>query len=287
MSDPITIRPARTIADYHACQDAQRRAWGISEEDYVVPIATMVGAQLHGGLVLGAFRDDGTAVGLSFGFLGRIDGKLGLYSQLTGVVPGQQGQGLGGRLKETQRQFARAAGLDLIAWAFDPLQAGNAHFNLGRLGARSHTYAENMYGTRTDPLNAGVPTDRMIVVWDTSDERPTRPRVGVTDLERLPRIVEEVEGPDGARDVVARDPAAMRDQSRVMLEIPAAIGRLRMDAPALAERWRSAVATAFTGLFAAGFEADDFVRSTAAGHARGFYVLSAQRASSEAGPTIA
>ena len=99
MSDAITIRPAATPADYHACQDAQRRAWGITEEDYVVPIATMVGAQLHGGLVLGAFRSDGQAMGISFAFLGRIDGQLVLYSQLTGVVPGQQGSGLGGRLK--------------------------------------------------------------------------------------------------------------------------------------------------------------------------------------------
>src|SRR5947209_1059924 len=131
MSDAVTIRPAESIADYHACQEAQRKAWGIGEERYVVPLATMVGAQLHGGLVLGAFRADGSAVGVSFAFLGRIDGRLCLYSQLTGVVPGQQGRGLGGRLKQAQRQFARAAGLELIAWAFDPLQAGNAHFNLG------------------------------------------------------------------------------------------------------------------------------------------------------------
>ena len=36
-----------------------------------IPIATMVGANLHGGLVLGAFRPDGEAVAMSFAFLGR------------------------------------------------------------------------------------------------------------------------------------------------------------------------------------------------------------------------
>src|SRR5919206_3680482 len=97
--DGITIRRAETIADYRACQDAQRRAWGITEDGYVVPVATMVGAQLHGGLVLGAFLPDGRAVGVSFAFLGRVEGRPCLYSQLTGVVPDYQGRGIGSRLK--------------------------------------------------------------------------------------------------------------------------------------------------------------------------------------------
>ena len=58
-------------------------------------MATMVGANLHGGLVLGAFRAGGTAVAMSFGFLGRLDERICLYSQLTGVVPGYQSRGLG------------------------------------------------------------------------------------------------------------------------------------------------------------------------------------------------
>src|SRR5919107_1390421 len=162
MDAEITIRRAETTADYRALQAAQRSAWGIVEEEYVVPIATMVGAQLHGGLVLGAFLPDGRAAGLSFAFLGRVGGRLGLYSQLTGVVPGFQDRGLGGRLKEAQRAFARAEGLDLIAWAFDPLQAGNARFNLDKLGATATRYVVDMYGPRTDALNAAMPTDRLI-----------------------------------------------------------------------------------------------------------------------------
>ena len=54
--DAVVIRRAAVPADYRACQDAQRRAWGIVEDGYLVPIATLVGANLHGGLVLGAFR---------------------------------------------------------------------------------------------------------------------------------------------------------------------------------------------------------------------------------------
>src|SRR6185312_1383155 len=169
--DPaITIRRAETPDDYRACQDAQRRAWGITEDGYLVPVATMVGAQLHGGLVLGAFLPDGQSIGVSFAFLGKLEGRLCLYSQLTGVVPGYQGRGLGFELKRVQWEYAQAEGLALLAWAFDPLQAGNAHFNLEKLGASCGRFIENMYGLRSDALNAGVATDRLIAEWSIAPQ---------------------------------------------------------------------------------------------------------------------
>ena len=58
IGDDVTIRRAETVADYLACREAQRLAWGIEDDGYLVPIATMVGAQHHGGLVLGAFLPD-------------------------------------------------------------------------------------------------------------------------------------------------------------------------------------------------------------------------------------
>lgn len=267
MSDEIVIRRAETIDDYRACQAAQRRAWGIADESYVVPVATMVGAQLHGGLVLGAFRPDGEAVGMSFAFLGRLQGRLCLYSQLTGVVPGQQHQGLGTRLKYAQRDVARAEGLEVIAWAFDPLQAGNARFNLDRLGASSGCYIENMYGLRTDPLNTGVPTDRLIAEWPTSPG----PRLAISPEEAraLPRIVEAANPPGGIPEVGSLDRTL--DAPAVLLEIPADIHRLRRSDPDLAERWRQAVNRAFRTAFAAGYKAVGFLSEGP--HRRGFYLL--------------
>ena len=169
VDDEITIRRAETIADYRACQDAQRRAWGISEDGYVIPIATMVGANLHGGLVLGAFLPDGEAVAMSFAFLGRIERPdLPLLAtdrrrpRVSVARPGLPDQAASSARSPAPR------GSSVIAWAFDPLQAGNAHFNLARLGATAGRYIENMYGERTDALNAGVPTDRLIAEWETS-----------------------------------------------------------------------------------------------------------------------
>ena len=267
IDDEITIRQAKTIADYRGCQDVQRTAWGISDESYIVPIATMVGANLHGGLVLGAFLPGGEAVAMSFAFLGRIAGRLCLYSQLTGVLPAYQSRGLGLRIKLLQREIARSDGVERIAWAFDPLQAGNAYFNLVRLGASAGHYVENMYGPRTDALNAGVPTDRLIVEWNIQDEAKTKSCDFISDL---PRLIEIEQG--GIEPVEISD-ALSNNPLRILVEIPMDFALLRRDSPALAERWRALVARAFQAAFAAGYRAVHFVRDDASSPRRGFYVL--------------
>src|SRR5436305_14850425 len=115
-SEAIEIRRAVGVADYLACQDAQRRAWGITDDSYVVPLATLAGANLHGGLVLGAFTETGEALGLSFAFLVKVDGRLCLYSQPTGDGPGHQCDRLDGRPKHAQREFAVGEVLPCPAW---------------------------------------------------------------------------------------------------------------------------------------------------------------------------
>lgn len=253
----ITIRPPATVDEYRSCQDAQRMAWGITQDGYVVPVATMIGAQHHGGLVLGAFLPDGKAVGLSFAFLGRICGQICLYSQLTGVIPEYQGHGLGGKMKQVQWEYARDQGIGLLAWSFDPLQSGNAHFNLNRLGATSATFHANMYGLRSDALNANVPTDRLIAEWSTT---PRSARVlSKEEAASLPRIVG-----DGAGILQAR-PAT------VLVEIPESINDLRKASPIQAEAWRAGVEGAFRSAFASGYRAVGFHRED--DPRRCFYIL--------------
>src|SRR6266508_801426 len=102
----VTIRPVETVGEYRACQEVQRRAWGITEDGYVVPVATMISVQHAGGLVLGAFQGE-RLIGFAFGYLGRVRGRWALYSQLAGVDPGVQASGIGGMLKQAQREWAR------------------------------------------------------------------------------------------------------------------------------------------------------------------------------------
>jgi len=271
MSDDVTIRRAESVADYLACQQAQRLAWGITDDSYVVPLATMVGAQLHGGLVLGAFTPDGDALGLSFAFLGKVEGRPCLYSQLTGIVPGQQGKGLGLKLKLAQRDWARGEGLACLAWSYDPLQAGNARFNLEHLGATADRYVVDMYGRRTDALNVNAPTDRLIVEWSTDPDLTRRSPIITPD--GLPRLLEAREGRPDTREISSLDPS----DSTVLIEIPADVAASRRDHPASAEGWTFAVRRAFLDAFAAGFRAEGFSREEGQAGRRCFYVLNRHR----------
>jgi predicted GNAT superfamily acetyltransferase len=164
-------------------------------------------------------------------------------------------------MKEFQREYARSIGVPVIAWSFDPLQAGNAHFNLRRLGATASRYIEDMYGLRTDDLNRGVPTDRLIAEWpvDPADS-------AVEDDFQAMTFLRLVEGP-GEPVVVSFD--SLAGMSPLLVEIPAEIARLRLDDPHLAERWRAAIAEALSSAFAAGYVAEDVVREAG----RSFYVL--------------
>jgi predicted GNAT superfamily acetyltransferase len=184
--EEFVIRPVASPSDLLACQEVQRRAWGVKEEGYLIPVATMAGAAHHGGLVLAAFAPSGEIVAFNFAFLGRSRGKVCLYSQLTGVIPAHQGSGLGRRLKLRQREFAKAEGLEEVVWAFDPFKAGNARFNLEILGATASEYVVDMYGPRTDELNSRLTqTDRLIAHWPV-EPAADRPEAQSLDWSRAP-----------------------------------------------------------------------------------------------------
>ena len=269
MNEIVTIRPAASVPDYLACQGAQRQAWGITDDTYVVPLATLVGAQHHGGLVLGAFREDGSAVGVSFAFLGKVQGRLCLYSQITGIIPGFQGQKIGERIKHAQRDFCRREGIDRIAWSFDPLQSGNARFNLDQLGAVAVHYIVDMYGRRSDALNANAPTDRLIVEWAVDPLPRTDDPI---DPHAADRLIDVFENPDGTIEPIGTKlpgPAS----TPTLIEIPADIVTLRRDHPDRAEKWVKAVRQSFQAVFTAGQVANGFLRDESTGQRRCFYVV--------------
>jgi predicted GNAT superfamily acetyltransferase len=248
----VTVRDAQGAEELRACQELQRRAWGITEEGYVMPIATMASAQRVGGLVLGAFDAHQRLVGFAFGFLGKLNGRLILWSQLTGVHPAHQSTGVGRMLKFEQRRRAGDMGLEAVAWAFDPLQASNAAFNLGVLGAVCRTYEVDMYGPRTDALNIGPATDRLLAEWSTSGESGGR-------TSAWPEGVDLIETDGGQpRRVREIPPAAVH----LSIEIPGRIAGLKSRVgPEFARTWQLALREAFQTAFGAGFTAVGFTRA--------------------------
>ncbi len=254
----MIVRDIHGADEMRACQELQRKAWGITEDGYVVPVATMASAQRVGGLILGAFDSSQMLVGFAFAFLGKLNGRLVLWSQLTGVHPAHQRTGVGRALKLEQRRRAAEMELEAVAWAFDPLQASNAAFNLGVLGATARTYEVDMYGTRSDALNAGIATDRLLVEWSTRAE-PARMTSASPGSFKLISVAEDPDNPFYRVTAVHAIGAAGARQ--LQLEIPANLASLKMRAPMRAAEWRTAVRLAFQAAFAEGFIAVGFSRA--------------------------
>jgi predicted GNAT superfamily acetyltransferase len=246
----VTVRDVRGVDELRACQELQRKAWGITEDGYVVPVATMASAQRVGGLILGAFDADGRLVGFAFAFLGKLDDQIILWSQLTGVHPAQQSTGVGRMLKLEQRRRAREMGLDVVAWAFDPLQASNAAFNLGVLGATSRLYELDMYGARTDALNAGLATDRLVAEWSTRGQTGGR-------TSPWPDAAEVIEVVDGDVSAVRDVP---RDATHLHIEIPPSLSKVKGSGLTAARNWQAALRQALEVAFGNGFVAVGFTR---------------------------
>jgi predicted GNAT superfamily acetyltransferase len=256
----VSIREVRGADELRACQELQRRAWGITEDGYVVPVATMAGAQRVGGLILGAFdANTNHLVGFAFGFLGQLQKRLILYSQLTGVHPAHQSTGVGRMLKFEQHRRARDRGLEAVVWAFDPLQASNAAFNLSVLGATSRSYEVDMYGSRSDALNAGLATDRLLAEWPTSQQDPAgRAEPWADGVDLIDTAPARSRNVHTVQDVRKIPPGAFH----LNLEVPSSIADVKTyGPPGAAQQWQLAVRETFLAAFAAGFVAVGFTRA--------------------------
>jgi len=207
-SGEIIIRELTSNAGMRACMELQQRVWGLSELE-VVPHTIFVVASRSGGRVLGAFAQE-KMVGFVLAFSACREGRMHLHSHMTAVLPEFQDRGIGKQLKLAQRRDALNRNIDLIEWTFDPLQLGNANFNINHLGAVVREYLPDVYGTTTSRLDSGLPTDRLVAEWwirdarveQILDGRPFRPAAESRRV-RLPSQIREIvkNDPDRARAI--------------------------------------------------------------------------------------
>lgn len=266
---PCTIRDLTTYAEMVSLRGLQREIWGLAEPDIGLYPPLLVSAAKNGGMVLGAFDNvTGQMVGFLFGFLGReAGGPLKLCSQTMGVLKAWRSHGIAEALKQEQRRRVMAQGLPLVTWTFDPLEGPNAHLNLHKLRAVSRTYWRDVYGADFGALNAGLPTDRLLVEWWVQGKRleqETRP-------DPVGQPIFAVEGTGTTRRVVhlSLDLAS----PLLLLEIPADIHLVKESDMALALDWRLKVREAFEHYFAQGYLATDFISTWESGERRNHYVL--------------
>ena len=226
--------------------------WGLEPRDGV-PVSMLRAIQHGGGSVLGAY-DDERLVGVTLAFPARLDERWILWSHMTGIDRDYQGQGVGFALKLQQREWALGNGYDEIRWTFDPLQRGNANFNLRRLGATAERYHVNFYGVMADEINqANVPSDRVEAIWRLCD-----PRVDA-HISGMPAADDAAGSADLVVDMELPRVLDFNGQRHTYLvQIPR---RLPRHESLLA--WRLALRTVFTAAFDSGYCAVDFTPANA------------------------
>lgn len=168
----VTIRELDTAADFLEAGELYRAVFGLQDEAFSVNPRLMSSLRRFGGSVIGARTEEGRLVAFAYGFLGIAGNEQFHYSQAVVVAPDHQHRGLGRAMKEEQKQIALRSDVTHMRWAFDPLLARNAHFNLDVLGATGRWFFDDFYDSRE--TDDGTPSNRMIVEWTLSNRKARR-----------------------------------------------------------------------------------------------------------------
>jgi len=235
------FRELHGIDEWRGVMDLYTDIWG-------VPLVSpeLLQAMSHaGGYVAGAFLGD-TLAGACVGFLGT---NASLHSHISGVAEWARDRGLGRGIKLHQREWALAHGLDSITWTFDPLISRNAHVNIAVLGALPEEYLADFYGEMPDAVNAGQPTDRLLVRWKLRENDSTG--TAATQQQPAPYVLRN----DDGTPVTLAIPAGA---TAVRVQVPDDVTVSREQQPEQALRWRLAVREALGTLLRDGWRVTTF-----------------------------
>ena len=245
----MEIRPLTLVADMRVCEGLERRIWGLSDTE-ILPASHLVAAVHAGGMAAGAFVG-GEPVGFVCGFAAyrpEWTQSNGLHSHMLGVVPAHRGKGIGKKLKSFQRTWCLERGLPWMTWTFDPLQAKNARLNLEHLGVTVSEYRVNEYGTLGGDLNAELPTDRLLALWELAKEENASPTLDPTSLPKALTCTSD-----------NQPEKKFLSANQVRVEVPTDFTHLMQENPPLALEWRLAAREVFEHYFELGYIATRFI----------------------------
>jgi len=253
---PITFKQLKTLEDLNPCEDLQGAVWKFNKSDIIPPRFMRVLCK-HGGFAMGAFDGD-KMIGFVFGVPAIHYGRPSQHSHMLAVLPEYRNHNVGYQLKMAQREEALNRNIDLITWAFDPLQSKNAHLNINKLGVIACSYDINLYGeTSSSKLHSGLGTDRLLAEWWlVSDKVKTIIDRDAHDAEKkLPakglNINETRHDEHGF--LVPVDPDLALSDEVLLLEIPADIDEMKISNIEAAHKWRELVQRAFLHYLNAGY----------------------------------
>ena len=165
MSTSRELRVAEVTAadDLAHASRLYRDVFGYTKPEANLNPRLLMAMAANGGAMVGAWDARDELVAFGYGFTGYAGGEHYFYSQAVVVAAGLQGTGVGRRIKEEQKRLALARDLHRMRWAYNPVLARNAHFNLSVLGAVGRWFAPNCYGDGES---------RLVVDWDLDATAP-------------------------------------------------------------------------------------------------------------------
>lgn len=246
----LEIRELRSIEDMVAAEQIQIQVWGdiaVHPKELLIPI------QFEGGLLAGAFTTAGEMVGLVFSFPTRDPAVM--HSQMLATVDEWRGLGVGRTLKWFQRDWCLERGIRLLRWTADPLRAANAELNIRQLGALASVYSPDYYGTMQG-IDAGTPTDRLLLVWNLLSERVKARAVRPPEDRGFPQseVANEVRGEELGATRLGLSGRC------ILIRLPGNFVKLSQTNPGLAREWRMQTRELFLHYFSRGYAVREFTR---------------------------
>jgi len=253
---PITFKQLKTLKDLNPCEDLQEAVWKFNKNDIIPPRFMRVLCK-HGGFAMGAFDGD-TMIGFVFGVPAIHYGRPSQHSHMLAVLPEYRNHNIGYKLKTAQREEALNRNIDLITWAFDPLQSKNAHLNINKLGVIACSYDVNLYGeASSSKLHSGLGTDRLLAEWWLASDKvktiidghahdvTEKPFAKGLDINRTEQ--------DEQGLLVPVEPDLSLTDDVLLLEIPDDIDKMKASNIESAHKWREFIQKAFLHYFDAGY----------------------------------
>jgi predicted GNAT superfamily acetyltransferase len=201
----VELRILGDLEDCDAVNAVIAETWGPGSE---LPRELVRAFQAGGDPPIGALAG-GRLVGFALGFVGPDPDGFHVHSHMLAVLPERRAAGVGYALKLGQRAAALDAGIHVMRWTFDPMQARNAYFNLVKLGVVADRFHRHFYGEMGDALNAGQRSDRLEARWDLDREPgPRDEEAAATTRVDVPSDYPELRRRDPARAAALREEVA-------------------------------------------------------------------------------
>lgn len=247
----LQVAPTRSLTVIRQASELYSRVFGYSSRDLSLNPKLLLAIAGNGGSAIAATTPEGDLVGFAYGFAGYDGTSVYQYSQAAFVAPGMQGMGIGRRLKQVQAEHARKLGMTAMRWAYDPMLANNAHFNLGVLGARGRWFAPRLYD---DDVSARLIVEWTIGAGPDADADAGAPATAPATLATAPYPV--VATAQWCTEV--DDPGATRPPGTTSIVVPIpAPASLRALDPSVVASLRFLLSSTISGLVERGFTATD------------------------------